>query len=481
MLVTSSTGHSPILIHAHWRSSSTYFLNKFRLVSDNTYCYWEPYHEFLYTLTPSLAASLGPLSWNSGHDHPELPYFTEYVPLLSNGKGVAKYKLEFTYLRAFPTGTLPEDEQQYIGSLIDFAQKQHKIPVLGFCHSLARAGQLRSAFQGIHICQYTNPHQILQSYIPAGTLRFFLENLSAYPADSLPAQLDMHRPETAIALHNQRALRHLADYTPEVIAAFFDFFVVTTIAAAFYSDILVDISRLAHDLDYRKQIESDIHKKTQCPIVFDDIMCPPADELPVFDPRLLEQSIERHIGTRSRIEHFKNTLESISGADVVRTVDDIEQMREGFITRYPSSSNTDHLSRALDTHNELEQHMAKHSIQAYLDLHHRLPAYQQTIHEAAQRLKGQDVYFWGGGELYHANKHLFAECNPKAILIEPLNGELPEQIDGIRVCPPAEVLLSGEALPIIVFVQDVTGISQRIRIRFPQCTDVVFCHTAIPS
>ena len=101
---------------------------------------------------------------------------------------------------------------------------------------------------------------------------------------------------------------------------------------------------------------------------------------------------------------------------------------------------------------------------------------ETTLARTIQRLNGKDVYFWGCGELYQANKHRFASVNPRCILAD---GPTPPErsIDGLPVCRPEDVLpWTGETLPIVVFEQDANRIYQAIRERWPHFTDLVFCH-----
>ena len=87
--------------------------------------------------------------------------------------------------------------------------------------------------------------------------------------------------------------------------------------------------------------------------------------------------------------------------------------------------------------------------------------------------EGKEVYFWGCGELYRQKKQFFASARPRCILLNSA-GELPKDIDGIPVRHPDDVLVNGDILPIVIFVQDVNKIYNTIRSYYPGHTDLIF-------
>lgn len=91
----------------------------------------------------------------------------------------------------------------------------------------------------------------------------------------------------------------------------------------------------------------------------------------------------------------------------------------------------------------------------YLDAATRLPeqAHQQYLKNKGEELSGQDVYFWGCGKAYEANKHYFSGCRPVYILLDRVGHgkKRPKQIDQIAVKLPSQVLGRGPQLPLIIF------------------------------
>jgi hypothetical protein len=80
------------------------------------------------------------------------------------------------------------------------------------------------------------------------------------------------------------------------------------------------------------------------------------------------------------------------------------------------------------------------------------------LSDRAAALAGREVYFFGCGAAYEANKHLFAASRPRAILVDmvPESG-LPESVDGLPVRFARDVLpdaaAKGEILPLVVFAR----------------------------
>ena len=101
-------------------------------------------------------------------------------------------------------------------------------------------------------------------------------------------------------------------------------------------------------------------------------------------------------------------------------------------------------------------------------------SYLKTIQMRAQELKGKEVLFWGCGEIYHAQKHLFSDCMPVCILIDT---EVPhvKMIDGLEVKHAKDFFPCETNLPIIAFAQDVTKIYHAIIKYCNYYPDIVFC------
>ena len=95
------------------------------------------------------------------------------------------------------------------------------------------------------------------------------------------------------------------------------------------------------------------------------------------------------------------------------------------------------------------------------------------LEEPIRRIEGKEVYYWGCGELYKQKKQFFASARPRCILLNSA-GELPNDIDGIPVRHPDDVLVNGDILPIVIFVQDVNRVYNTIRSNYPSYTDLIF-------
>lgn len=250
-----------IFLHSLWRSSSTYIASKFRSPEHNTYWYYEPYNAVLSKISKERAQSYDHTSWNSGHTPLDQAYFYEYIPLLKAGGGVKGYHRDFADKGYFPnTATLPDAEREYLNYLQDYAGLQGKIPVFAFCRSLGRVGHLRGLLEGVHITQYRNPHNVLASCYKTKAYRQVIATIKATPPNSLPHLLGFLCSNNAKSGEENPWPPVLSDsldsmFSREFLSLFFEFYIISNVSAIFYSDIFLDVDRLASDQEYRLGIE----------------------------------------------------------------------------------------------------------------------------------------------------------------------------------------------------------------------------------
>lgn len=154
---------SAIFLHSGFRTGSTWFWHRFRQCAE-TYAYYEPFHGSLGDLRPP-----APTDGDAPHDpslrHPQLdaPVWQEYYPLLNREGGVTHYDWRFAYQNYYDTGA-NEGQARYIRHLCTHAHARGKLPVFGFCRSLARTPWFRRSGQGINIVTWRNPWDQWASY-----------------------------------------------------------------------------------------------------------------------------------------------------------------------------------------------------------------------------------------------------------------------------------------------------------------------------
>ena len=102
------------------------------------------------------------------------------------------------------------------------------------------------------------------------------------------------------------------------------------------------------------------------------------------------------------------------------------------------------------------------------------PEYATTLQKAIKRLCGQEVYFWGMGDIYSRSKELFVHARPRCLLVDIEGGDLPDSVDGIPVKHPRDVLSPGNVLPIVIFVQNINAVYKTIREHYTAYTDLIF-------
>jgi hypothetical protein len=260
-----------IFLHSSWRSASTYVWSKFRQRTD-TYCYFEPLNEHLFTLTPEVINRFVP--WSFSH-HPPLdaPYLAEYRPLVGPVCGVPGFPAHLTFGKYCVTGddSLPELEA-YMGDLAGLAARLGCRPVYGFVRTDLRIGWFRARIPGTHIFIRRDPrrqflsmlHQAVQGnpyFLQRGTVILrhnpdepaFAPLFSAPDLTPLPPLLDPSNLREVFRdkLVNETLLRRL----------FFIFYFLWLLARQLgepHCDLVVDIDRLSLETQYRRKLEADL-------------------------------------------------------------------------------------------------------------------------------------------------------------------------------------------------------------------------------
>ena len=299
----------PIFIHSSWRASHTWFWLKFR-GHPSTVCFYEPFHESLATLTRSEGLSLGRHSWNSRHPAGE-PYYLEFVPLIRKAGGVRLFVPEISY-RWFlpdggPTGDLHPEEVRYLALLIRHAEHLGRIPVFGFTRSLGRLIAIKNKFLGIHIFQYRNLWTQWMSmiaykqdnfnYFFRQMLHIMLETQDTY--FSKIVQRYVVRYLRSLAVERGAICTTSDDYLDRLITKLLElisdqdlfnlhmeFHIYLYMQARASADIVIDVTKVARDENYRQQAENQLTSVTGLPITFNDAI--EIQQFHAFDPALID-------------------------------------------------------------------------------------------------------------------------------------------------------------------------------------------------
>lgn len=95
--------------------------------------------------------------------------------------------------------------------------------------------------------------------------------------------------------------------------------------------------------------------------------------------------------------------------------------------------------------------------------------------QLADRLAGNDVYFWGSGGMLRRKLRVFSRCRPVCILTE--DEDAPASIGGIPVRHPDAELAQGRALPVVIFAGESARaiIRDKIRRSYPWLGEVYHC------
>ncbi len=248
-----------IFVHSSWRTSSTWFWTCFRRAK-STVSYCEIFNEALATLDCEKITKLSPTAWTSGHPD-GAPYFLEFLPLLALQGGVNKYQKTMAVEKFVPAsglgGDLSSEEVEYVGSLIDHARRLEKQPVLTETRTLGRLLALKRQFEGCHIFLHRNLLHQWASYTHhayAGNPYFLL---------TIKSIIDHNQQDPF--LKNLRELYPLGapDCRSEnYFMAFLLLHIYLYTHAFAHASIAINVTRLARDVDYRKQTCRRILKQT---------------------------------------------------------------------------------------------------------------------------------------------------------------------------------------------------------------------------
>lgn len=158
----------PIFIHGLFRTSSTYFFDKFR-EADGYWCYYEPFHHIISKLSKNnIDIWRHSVATSKKMNHPSLsrPHFYEYSNAFI-GNQVGFFDKSLSYDR-FHISESCEPEKKYIDHLIK-STPEDLIPVLHFNRSTFRLQSLVELYpKSKHIYLLRNPREQFQSYVSSG-------------------------------------------------------------------------------------------------------------------------------------------------------------------------------------------------------------------------------------------------------------------------------------------------------------------------
>ena len=279
-----------IFLHSSWRAASTYVWAKFRQRAD-TYCYFEPLNEHLFTLTPEIIDRFVPWSF-ANHPALKAPYLEEFRPLIGSliglsNSGIAGFPAHLTFGRycAASDDPLPELEN-YMANLARLATRFGRRPVYGFVRTDMRVGWFRARMPGTHIFIRRDPRRQFLSMLRQAVLGnpYFLRrgtvilrhNLEApafaplltaleFPAIELPALLNSSDLREAFRgkLVDETILRRL----------YFIFHFMWLLARQLGEPechLVIDIDRLSLNDSYRREIENHLGDLAGMAISFSD-------------------------------------------------------------------------------------------------------------------------------------------------------------------------------------------------------------------
>ena len=258
----------PIFLHSSFRTSSTWFYEKFRRIP-SVMAYYEVFHEGLEEISTSSIIDANYSSWESHHP-PQAPYFLEYLPLLKASGGVSGFDASMSFSRFIPKngmqGELSIEEKTYLNLLIAQAYRGGKTPLLSCTRSIGRMAAIKRHLPFKNIFLYRNLFHQWASY--SGQFmrgnKYFINTIK----------------EIILKCGNDNFLSsinlvfNLDEFAPTDEKCFYLFILTHLYIYAQMlesSDIAIDQTAICDDVDMRIAAEEDLYKLTSFHIDLSDV------------------------------------------------------------------------------------------------------------------------------------------------------------------------------------------------------------------
>ena len=294
---SASRPQRPVFVHASPRSGSTYFFNVLRR-NTSLMCFNEALMDGKNDACRSAKSgerrspsANKPASWNVNHHFLDRPDDEEFIEAWDAVMHLFPTAPAFRdYLPA--DGVLNADVKAYFFGLNNYANAQNKRAAFCEINSRGRAGALRGAFGGFHAAQIRDPiSQFGSFYRPleeAGEWGFLLHPLKELginghhplyeivPEEWRPPVLPWPAAEHARRWASEvEYVLLLADGRPEALENAFRWHMfawfLSNLAAAVYSDFVLDIDRAHDDAVYRTEVTKVFTSETGMDVDFSDI------------------------------------------------------------------------------------------------------------------------------------------------------------------------------------------------------------------
>ena len=280
-----------IFLHSSFRTSSTWFWNKFRPFQE-TVCYYEPFNDELGTITTEKAVWASFNAWDSGHP-PGEAYYQEYLPLIQSAGGAQLFDQSISLDWFTPIGGLRGElraaEIQYVAMLINHAHREGMIAVFGETRSLGRLWAIKNSFGGLHVFLHRNLWKQWLSYLYYARrgMHYFRDSAARlinrsedpflagiagfYLKRALGFRRGHHSEEDQSRAIDERLGLLLSLPESHAFAMFMALHIYLYLHAQFSADLTVDVTKLAREGGYRSRIESELARQTGLEISLSDV------------------------------------------------------------------------------------------------------------------------------------------------------------------------------------------------------------------
>jgi hypothetical protein len=276
-----------IFLHTGWRTAGTWLWTRMREHPD-VMGFYEPLNEGLASIGRADIAQFSTDSWASHHPRQQRSYYDEFMPFVRPWRrGVKGYRPDYALDGWFGSAhATPDGLRAYVASLADYAHAHERIGVFKFTRSLGRLPWMVQTFPDVtHVVVVCNPfdqwrsawHQAMRHVNPYFLIMPWLvlhrnarsRAIAAAAAALGVAPIDLGPGR--IQQQYDRALPLVAAIEPEdAYRAFLVTWLLGTVDALRYGELVVDLDVLDRDERYRRHLERAFATRAGLPVDFGD-------------------------------------------------------------------------------------------------------------------------------------------------------------------------------------------------------------------
>ena len=281
----------PVFLHSLPHSCGTSFFKALR--HKKSYCYADPYNPVLAgdRLTALAILARDTVGETGEGSYPDLPLYQEFAPFMTYGADMPWYSPHGSGTE--PLGELPSEEKTYLARLIEYANEKGRIPVLQCTETAPHIGMLRKMFGGTHIMLMRDPHDLFMSFLEKNE-DGFLKKMSDLMETFHWLMPNASFAETSLNTHHSYIAWDL----------FSHIYILVCSIAAIHSDMVVDVTKMSQDVEYKTFCRERIQALTGIPPDLENFNLPPDACGAFYNPYPLWTAYRQVLGSDEKKERF---------------------------------------------------------------------------------------------------------------------------------------------------------------------------------